>query len=146
MWQRVGFTGTRDGMTAEQILKVGQLLVDDPFTTYAHHGDCLGADADFHKIARTIGLELHGHPPLDPKKRAFCEFYSLEVVEEAKGYIERDHDIVDMVDWMIACPRGFEEELRSGTWATIRYARKTRKQGHIVWPDGKVSDINESYS
>ncbi|MBA3354736.1 MAG: hypothetical protein H0U18_02115 [Pyrinomonadaceae bacterium] len=31
------------------------------------------------------------------------------------------------------------EQLRSGTWSTIRKARKARKQVTIVWPDGKVT-------
>lgn len=145
MIRHVGFTGTQTGMTPEQITEVDMLLFDNLTTSCAHHGDCIGADAQFHKLSRLNGLELHGHPPINPSKRAFCEFYSTEMVEEEKEYIERNHDIVNMVDWMIACPAGFEEELRSGTWATIRYARKTGRPGYIVWPDGEVTDINESY-
>lgn len=145
MIRRVGFTGTQVGMTPEQLTEVDVLLFNNLPTSVAHHGDCIGADAQFHHLSRLNGLELHGHPPLNPSKRAFCEFYSTEEVEEEKDYLERDHDIVDQVDWMIACPRGFQEELRSGTWATIRYARKVKKPGYIIWPDGKVTDINDSY-
>ena len=38
-----------------------------------------------------------------------------------------------------ATPGGFKEELRSGTWACVRYARKADRPVHIVWPDGKVN-------
>lgn len=144
--RRVGFTGSQLGMTPEQVYEVDMLLNDELTTSYAHHGDCIGADADFHNIARLQGLELHGHPPINPSKRAFCEFYSTEEVEEEKDYIKRNHDIVMAVDWMIACPSSFKEELRSGTWATIRWARLAETPGYIVWPDGKVTGINDSYA
>ncbi len=146
MYRRVGFTGTQTGMTSAQIQQVDYLLEDSLTTSIAHHGDCIGADADFHRLSRLNGLELHGHPPINPSKRAFCEFYSTEEVEEEKEYIERNHDIVDAVDWMIACPAGFKEELRSGTWATIRYARNIERPGKIVWPDGKVTELDEDYN
>lgn len=138
----VGFTGTQTGMTAEQMNSVDRLLTDDLTMSAAHHGDCIGADEQFHNLARLNGLTVHGHPPINPNKRAFCEFDSKE---EEKDYIPRNHDIVDAVDWMIACPMGYKEELRSGTWSTIRYARSVGRIGVIVWPDGKVKDINEPY-
>src|SRR5262245_55419877 len=46
--------------------------------------------------------------------------------------------IVDETEALIATPRGFKEELRSGTWACVRYARKAGRTLHIVWPDGSV--------
>lgn len=140
--RHVGFTGTRLGMTGAQIEQVDQLLLDDMMTDCAHHGDCIGADDQFHNLAKLNNLKTHGHPPLNLSKRAFCEF---DTSEEEKEYLDRDRDIVDAVDWMIACPGGFKEELKSGTWYTIRYARKVNRPGWIVWPDGKVTGIYEDY-
>jgi hypothetical protein len=40
---------------------------------------------------------------------------------------------------LAACPKG-PEERRSGTWATVRYARKTGKPVVIFWPDGTVTE------
>ncbi len=37
-----------------------------------------------------------------------------------------------------ACPRSAEEETRSGTWPTVRYARKQGKPVYLVLPDGEV--------
>jgi hypothetical protein len=142
MNRHVGFTGTREGLTLAQSYSVEQLLREDILTLTAHHGDCIGADADFHVITKSLGFVVHGHPPINPSKRALCSFDSME---EEEKYIERNHDIVDVVDWMIACPSGYKEELRSGTWATIRYARSLYKPGCIVWPDGKVTDIMDDW-
>lgn len=141
--RHVGFTGTREGMTSEQIEGVDNLLMDDLITSCAHSGDCIGADEMFHKLAKLNGLTSHGHPPLDPSKRAFCQFDSME---EEKDYHERNHDIVDSSDWLIACPKGYKEELRSGTWMTIRYAREKGRTGNIVWPDGRITDLYSDYN
>lgn len=142
----IGFTGTRVGMTLQQIHSVDVLLFRMTLETpdsWAHHGDCLGADAGFHRIARLNGLKVHGHPPDNPSNRAWCDFDSQE---EEKPYLIRNKDIVDFSDSLIACPQGFEEELRSGTWSTIRYARQVGRQGVIVWPDGRMSDLLDEKS
>jgi predicted Rossmann fold nucleotide-binding protein DprA/Smf involved in DNA uptake len=41
---------------------------------------------------------------------------------------------------LVAMPDG-PEELRSGTWATVRYARKQGKDGRIIYPDGLVTPL-----
>jgi len=43
---------------------------------------------------------------------------------------------VDETEWLWAIPGEFKEVLRSGTWSTIRYARKKGKKVLIIWPDG----------
>ena len=105
-----------------------------------HHGDCVGADSNAYNIIRHIipTCPIHIHPPEKEKTRAFCDGYS--VIHEPKPYIERDKDIVDAVDVLVATPRGSNEELRSGTWATIRYARKKGTvRVIIIYPDGTMN-------
>lgn len=138
MTRRVGFTGTQKGMTQDQLWAVDQFLQNDLTFEWAHHGDCIGADADFHRLADLNGLKTHGHPPLNRSKRAWCTF---DVMEEEKEYLLRNWDIVNSVDYMIACPKGFKEELRSGTWSTIRYFRGRDCPGSIVWPDGRIENV-----
>lgn len=128
----VGFSGTREGMTYNQLITVEDLLWDLNIQK-VHHGDCLGADADFHRLARIQGLYVIGHPPVKDKLRAYCEFDEIRV---AKNYLERDRDIVDESAWIIVTPRGFEEEKKSGTWYTARYAYSQSKSVAVVWPDG----------
>lgn len=63
------------------------------------------------------------HPPGDPKLRAFCE--GAYRVMPPQPYLQRNHAIVDASEILFALPLEAERELqRSGTWATIRYARK----------------------
>jgi hypothetical protein len=51
----------------------------------------------------------------------------------------RNHDIVDETELLIACPGELAEAVRSGTWATVRYARKLGRPIVIFWPDGSVT-------
>jgi len=39
---------------------------------------------------------------------------------------------------MIATPGEVDEQLRSGTWSTVRFARKQGKPVHVILPDGRV--------
>lgn len=120
---KVGFTGTQQGMTWYQLVALrGHLHLLG--ATELHHGDCVGADAEADEVAREMGLRTVSHPPADPKKRAFC---ASNEMREPELYLERNHDIVDETDVLIAAPRTDEEQLRSGTWSTVRYARKRGK-------------------
>lgn len=129
----VGFTGTRHGMTPEQIGTVDELTV---WANEVHHGDCLGADFDMHRIAYANGQQRVSHPPSDPRLRAYAD---AEVVLEPKPYHDRNRDIVDAADWLVATPAESTEQEKGGTWYTVRYARLRQKPVVIVWPDGSTS-------
>jgi hypothetical protein len=139
----VGITGTQDGMTEAQFASLKE-LIELLYMNEIHGGDCVGFDAECITLVQETQPEVKtvGHPPLDPKKRAFLEYDELR---EEKEYIERNHDIVDETKYLIACPNSYEERWRgSGTWATIRYARKLDRTIIIVWPDGKYTYENQS--
>ena len=131
----VGFTGTQKGMTENQAARVRSLLVELGATD-AHHGDCIGADADFHAMCLELGLRVHIHPPANDTKRAFCQ--GAVSTATPREYLTRNRDIVDASHVLIAAPRGAKEQRRSGTWATIRNARTAGKPLHLVFPDGSV--------
>jgi hypothetical protein len=138
---KLGFTGTQEGATLKQVEAFskffGKYLVDE-----FHHGDCVGADAQAHSIAcswHTKNIIIH--PPIKTVKRAYCEkLYTFDekhttiVILEPKDYLDRNKDIVDACDVLIACPKTSKEELRSGTWSTVRYARKRNKKIIILEP------------
>ncbi len=132
----VGFTGTRQGLAPKQRDALRELLVGlSP--TELHHGDCAGADAECHSIARRdLACRIVVHPPSSIALRAFC---SGDHLFPARSYLTRNQDIVDACDVLIACPEGAERK-GSGTWATVRMARKGAKQVYIVWSDGRVEE------
>jgi len=161
---QIGFTGTHKGMTEAQKVTVRNLLLiqkeestkllgvlhRDEF----HHGDCIGADAQANDIAWEVGYDITIHPPTIIKNRFFCKagpppkgISSIGILQKfvvlpEKAYFVRDKDIVNAAERIIATPAGFQEELRSGTWTTIRYARKKKIQITIVWPDGSIKEEN----
>ena len=119
MTAHIGFTGTQKGMTEAQIKRVGHLLV--LHSGVVHHGDCTGADAQCHDLALMTGHAVEIHPPTNERARAWKK--GAAHMHPAKPYLVRNHDIVDAVQMLIATPKTATEELRSGTWATVRYAR-----------------------
>lgn len=125
-----GYTGTQVGMSDRQKAGLRWHLMCAEEGSEFHHGDCEGGDAEAHDIAFELGLRIVIHPPINERKRAFCQGAAL--VLPPKDYIQRNHDIVDVLELLIAAPKTDEEELRSGTWATVRYARKSGKQRLIL--------------
>ncbi len=126
---KVGFTGSREGMTQKQKEAFIDFISKHTITEF-HHGDCMGADAQAHQMVHAK-IPTISHPPTDQKLRAFTE---NAVTKAPKEYLVRNHDIVDESDVLIATPKTATEELRSGTWATIRYAQKQDKCIIILAP------------
>lgn len=96
-----------------------------------HHGDCVGVDADANLVAIEAGCRVVIHPPVELKHRAFCGDEARRagvrcLTLEPLPYLVRNHAIVDATDLLVAFPAG-PEQLRSGTWSTVRYARKQGK-------------------
>jgi hypothetical protein len=135
---KIGFTGTRKGMTSAQRDVIEELLVEYQ-PTEVHHGDCIGADAQFDGIAKKLKICRVIHPPDRAIYRAFCKG---EVVLPERPYLDRNYDIVNTVDIMIACPAGTQEILQSGTWSTVRCARTCLSISKliIVFPKGTIKE------
>jgi hypothetical protein len=119
----VGFTGSRAGMTARQLARVREVLEQ---ATEAHHGDCVGGDAEVHAIAIELGVPVVIHPPDKQKHRACCQ--GAVRAEPERPYLRRNRDIVRACDLLVAAPKESEEppvQRGQGTWSTVRYARKS---------------------
>ena len=124
---RVGITGTRKGVSEKRIDKLFAFLERKGAVAKVtlHHGDCVGADAQAHDTAVSLGLRIAIHPPEDGKLRAHRNHWRVAPYNKPKPYMERNRDIVDQSDVLVALPDDPDnEEKRSGTWATVRYARK----------------------
>jgi hypothetical protein len=137
---KVGFTGTRKGMTDAQKDAVEKLMEGSYLTSgdwEFHHGDCVGADADAHDIARGCGAYIVVHPGPNDSQRAGCK--ADEECRRGVSFFARNRDIVNDTDLIIATPRLMQLEEQGGTSYTVRYARKVGKTVYIVWPDGSVT-------
>jgi hypothetical protein len=140
---KFGFTGTREGMTdfqreAFQRFIREVLVVPASFEEF-HHGCCVGADVDAVLLldamgVRTPDLKIIGHPPTDGKLVSKAACSRSDVLCDPEPYLDRNKSIVNACDMLIACPKGPEEQ-RSGTWSTIRYAKKNNVGMVIIYPD-----------
>jgi len=131
---RIGFTGTRRGMTEAQRTTLEAVLAKLRATEF-HHGDCIGADAEAHDVAVAMGCEIVIHPPITEAERAWKV---APRIHAPKPYLVRNRDIVRDTEMLIATPAEETELLRSGTWSTVRFARKAGRVVWVVLPSGEV--------
>lgn len=136
---RVGFTGTRDGLTFEQLESLREALWALRVTEL-HHGDCIGADAECDDLARELGIPIVVHPSTITAQRAWRSKTLPCKVLPAQRPLTRNRNIVRAVDFLIAAPATECEVLRSGTWATVRFATKQGVSTFIIFPDGRVEE------
>lgn len=131
---KIGFTGTRNGMTEKQ-LEAFRTYISDRTITEFHHGDCIGADNQVHLIIERMvpKIKIFIHPPINSLYRAFLSGFKIY---PAKNYLERNKDIVSETEFLIAAPKEYREKVRSGTWSTIRYAKQYLRIVIIIYPDG----------
>jgi len=107
-----------------------------------HHGGCVGADAQAHMIASKYGMTTVIHPPTNDKHQAHIVPHELR---DPKPYLDRNHDIVDECDFLIACPKQMVEIRRSGTWATVRYARRNDLRVMVIPPEVDLSGATPTF-
>lgn len=135
----IGVTGTRYGATDAQLRYVRDLLCSVKgrgSVMHLRHGDCLGADVQVFRIAYSLEYVTHSHPCDLERWRAHTP--STHIYTPTSP-ISRNEMIVDLSDMLVALPHTNREVMRSGTWATVRYARKLGRVIYIVWPDGTVT-------
>lgn len=134
---KVGFTGTRTGMTLAQEVTFVRLIVG---CTVFRHGSCIGSDVRAAFLAReTLGraVQIHAHP--GPVGNRFMGRSMVDDVRHtAKPFLARSRDIVKLCEVLIACPQEEAEQPRGGTWHTIREARRMGKAVYVIMPDGSL--------
>lgn len=139
---RLGFTGTQAGMSVLQrstVLSLVRTLRVDVVI----HGDCVGADADMHSIARECCCRVEVYPSMLVKKRAYCEG---DEVYPAMQPLLRNQTIVERCHILLATPREVDMQMRSGTWATVRYALRNKRRLIVVAPLGVIVQPSYAYA
>ena len=144
---RIGVTGSRSGMTADQTRIFGALFnkavwdKDDP-PTELHYGDCVGVDSEIADVVilHDMGEILHCHPATMSEEwdEKWCaRTYQTNpglgiVVYPAKNPLERNTDIVGSCDVLWAFPA--DMNMKGGTWDTINKAFDSDVPVRIVAP------------
>lgn len=142
----IGFTGSRHGMQPMQIAKVQALFLI--YWTYwptlndntLHHGDCAGSDEQAFKLAKRIGFATAAYPASDVSEIWHANTDS-DLRFDAAPALKRNLRIVSQSNVLVAAVHGFNPskmQERSGTWATIRYAKKEGVPYWLVDPMGQA--------
>ena len=82
-----------------------------------------------------MGRQVTIHPPKNDRTRAWK---ASPDIRAPKAYLTRNKDIVRETDMLISAPAETEEQIRSGTWSTVRFARGLGKLVFLILPDGTV--------
>lgn len=130
----IGFTGTRHGLTQLQQSTLQEVLRRlQPAQLI--HGSCIGADAEAHHLTRLFlpSCKIIVWPCTEGGMRARLD---ADVTMPLMAPLKRNKVIVHSVEILVACPQTVDEVLRSGTWSTIRYARKRGVPVYRISPDG----------
>lgn len=132
----LGITGTRKGLKEPQFDVIKEFIIEDNTITHFHQGDCKGVDNQVTLMFRDIRPEVWivRHPPKNTKTQAFGPY---DETRKAKDYLVRDQDNVNESQYLWAVPDK-AECIRSGTWTTVRMARKKGIPITIIMPDGEV--------
>lgn len=135
--RRVGFTGTREP-TRIHAERARQAVESLPVHTVVFTGGCVGVDALVARAAKARGLYVHvilpsDHSRVDPEWRRYCDSY--EQMPPGTSYKDRDARLVHRSRELIAIPLVAEHapaSRRSGTWMTVRLARRDLKPVRVV--------------
>lgn len=142
----IGVTGTRHGMTDAQGKTACRLLLDHQ-PAEVNHGDCVGADEQFHLLTLVnlpVSTRIVIHPPTKDVYRAFCATKwpqeERSITEwEPRGYLYRNHRIVEAAGLVLATPQSMESR-RGGTWYTVDYAKQLSVPTIVICPYGSIEE------
>lgn len=134
----LGVTATQRGLTRAQRDAALSYLQQLPLLTEFHHGGCVGGDEDLHFLVRGAfpGVPIFIHRGDTPEKWAHFPGDTHVTELRALPNLERNKVIVKTVGKLWAFPGERQEVLRSGTWATIRTAKRAGRSAIIFYPDG----------
>jgi hypothetical protein len=146
---KIGFTGTRAEITFNQKMGIASILaknLEKVSINEFRHGQCVGADCYVAAVAKNLTYKVIAYPGFPGGNRADRQyrgkFNKNDVVMAEEEFFTRNRLIVLASDLMIATPKESYETLRSGTWATVRFATKKGKHLIVVLPNGQMKEYN----
>lgn len=144
---RISFTGTRRGCTGNQRRRlkrwVNKLVARFGAKNILWvHGACKGADYEFHMtVLRAGGLFIEVWPSFKLSRverlKRFTKQHYPDVkltIHRPQAPLDRNVLIVQKTFNLLACPKEEREATRSGTWSTVRLARKSTIPVRVIKP------------
>lgn len=135
----ISFTGTQVGMTDKQKGTLrNRIKALHPLLFV--HGGCVGSDDEADAIAASEGVDrLIIVGPYGPKRvwdSGWINRGSNFIIKDLKvsSPLKRNPIIVRAGVMLIACPQQEHEVTRSGTWTTVRIARRLGKAVEVIEP------------
>jgi len=131
----VGISGTRNGANDKQLAEIKRQLLGlkAKGAVGFRHGDCIGVDAQAVEIARSLGYKIIKHPgPTSVKLSANTK---ADETFKWQPYLQRNRKIVDRSQVVLIVPEQQSEQVRSGTWSTYRYCKKTSTKYVLISPE-----------
>lgn len=131
---RYSVTGTLDCFSTDHVAIIEQALGCLTHVERFSTGGAFGVDS----VAARLAAQLHPRA-LHELYYPYGEWWNEDLLSDRYwwtkvavhgGYMVRNDALVAACDVLLAFPKTSEEEQRSGTWATIRRARKAEKP---VW-------------
>lgn len=125
---KIGFTGTREGMSDRQSTALAKLLANFAATSqivYLLHGGCHGSDEAARDAAIVLGVKTICYPG-DVTQYVNNITINFEC-KQPIDYLTRNGIIVEQCDILIAAPLDMVPQRRGGTWYTIRKAQEYNK-------------------
>lgn len=140
MARRFAFTGSQAGMNNPQ-LRVLRTLYQEMFQKgffWQENGLCIGADEQSAKAWIEMGGLCHFRPSNIKAKTACFSAPGCRTDSLKRPPLERNRIMVRHAEVLIATPNTLSEAMRSGTWATIRFARIIGVPRRIILPNGHL--------
>lgn len=137
-------TGSETGGTAAQQHAL-RVLIRGLKPQKLIQGCCVGIDTlacliTIQERCASWGSQIEGWPANDvsPAKRSDWAIGVCTQVCEWLPALDRDDRMAERADLVAAVPDTDDEALRSGTWATVRRARRRGKLTFVIRQDGTV--------
>jgi hypothetical protein len=146
---KIGFTGSRNGMTLAQGHTLRRLVSG---ATEFHHGACIGADEDaVEGVTEWTTARIIAHPGASALggDNDFLSQRAIDMsgeVRTTKTHFARNRNIVDSSDVLIATPNystPITTETKGGTAYTVTYARKRGCRNIVILPSGETVDSKD---
>ena len=141
----LGFTGTRLGTRPAQTAAI-HWFMHRLRPSRLVHGGASGADMVAHGIAESLGIPVIWIYPGDTRSSAVWAGMRAGIeIYPPLPPLERNRVMVKQIHGLLACPKSDTEELRSGTWSTVRYARAAGVPVYLIRANGKIVPDQQTF-